>query len=347
MNSRAWVRGKWLAWQVAGPDWDIRMKAHWRWWVRRWGFAVAACCLTWAWVMWLFAPTWQTHGQLQSEVRALQTQLAGVPAVHPQVAGPVMLDDVHRLPTLGQQDEVWSQLQNTLADHGVRLMGMQPVTDLGLAPLPSRAMSLRLQARFEHWVQVWASLISMGPVWSMDRLQVVPSAVKSGVDIEVVWRVWFNPDTSGASLHGAQFAGGSSERLHAALPKNSASVFDMPFQIAPELGRDAPGRVLPASGVALGVLPETADLADSLPKTLVFSNEPERWPMLPLRVIGIWRHGEQAEAVVANATHWFRTQEGRLVSLEGHRVWRIGRDDIEVRDPVGRVQTIAMETRTP
>lgn len=347
MNSRTWVREKWQAWNVGGPDWNIRIQAQWRWWARRWGFAVGSFLLASALGVWLHAATWQAHAQIKSEVRALQAQLAAAPAVGPQTEGPVPPDDVHRLPTSDQREQIWTELQNTLAHHGIQLMGMQAASDLGLTPLPSQAMSLRLQAQFENWAAVWLSLVSLGPVWSMDRLQVVPSAMAPGVDIEVVWRLWFKPETSGAPIRSAPFAGGSPDRLQAALPQNNASVFDRPVQTASKPHQVASLSPLPASGAAVGVLPATADVVDALPKTLVFSNEPERWPMLPLRVIGIWRHGDQAEAVVANASHWFRTQEGRLLSLEGHRVGRIGRNDIEVRDPLGRVQTIAMEARAP
>ena len=90
----------------------------------------------------------------------------------------------------------------------------------------------------------------------------------------------------------------------------------------------------------------TADTV-SPPHHLIFSHAPERQPMQPLRVLGIWRDGEQAEALLANATHWFRIREGRQLSLEGHRVSRIGGDGIQVHDPRGRVLTLRMEDMSP
>ncbi len=347
MNTRAWLQAQWLSWGLGGPDWGIRFQARWRWWARRWGFAVTACVLAWVLGVWLHAPTWQAHAQLKSEVQGLHAQLAAVPTPRPKASGPLMPEDVLRLPSLDQQEQVWAYLRNTLAQHQVKLMFKQPVSEVVHAPLPSQAMSLRLQARYENWAGAWASLVRMGPVWSMDRLRVVPSADKEKVDIEVVWRAWFSPERGGSIPHNAVFAGGLPASPQAPIPKNVPSVFDMPFSITPPLEREAPSVAMPTTGAAVGVLPDSTALADVPPKEPLFSSEPERWPMLPLRLIGIWRQGDQAEAVVANAAHWFRTQEGRQISLEGHKVWRIGRDDIQVRDPAGRVQIFQMEVRAP
>ncbi|WP_300556789.1 hypothetical protein [Limnohabitans sp. Rim8] len=347
MNHLSWMREKWTAWDVGGADWGIRVQAQFRWWARRWGFAVAACLLAWALGVWWHSPIWLARAQLKSEVEALQSQLMAAPIARPQIAGPVASDEIHRLPTTDQQERLWTHLQNKLAQHGVRLMGVQPVNDLVLAPLSSQAMSFRLQARFENWTGVWASLLSMGPIWSMDRLRVVPGANKEGVDIEVVWRLWFKPGASADTEHGVFFAVESSDRPKALLQKEAVSIFDLPIQMAPKLNQEARAGVLPLTGVVVGVPSESAVVTDPLSKPLIFSNEPERLPMLPMRLIGIWRQGAQAEAVVANATHWFRIQEGRQLSIEGHRVWRIGRDDMEVRDAVGRIQSIAMEVRAP
>jgi hypothetical protein len=51
--------------------------------------------------------------------------------------------------------------------------------------------------------------------------------------------------------------------------------------------------------------------------------------------------------LLANATHWFRIREGQRLSLEGHRVSRIGGDGIQVRDPQGRMLTLRMEDMSP
>jgi hypothetical protein len=258
-----------------------------------------------------------------------------------------MDDEVNRLPSLDQQEQVWAYLRNTLAQHQVKLMLMQPVSEVGHAPLPSQAVSMRMQARYENWARAWASLVRMGPFWSMDRLRVVPSADKQSVDIEVVWRAWFNPGRAGRIAHNAVIAGGLPAAPQVPLSRHGASVFDMPLSMRPQLQRVTSTVATPPTAAAVGALPDSTARADVPPKELLFSSEPERWPMLSLRLIGIWRQGDQAEAVMANAAHWFRTQEGRQISLEGHRVWRIGWDDIHVRDPAGRVQTFQMEAGAP
>lgn len=347
MSRLSWMREKWMAWDVGGADWGIRVQAQSRWWARRWGFAVAACLLAWATGIWLHSPIWSEHALLKGEVQALQAQWIAAPIERPSTAAPAVLDELNRLPTTDQQEVVWTHLQNTLAQQGVRLMGIQPVNDSLPAPLSSQAMSFRLQARFENWAGVWASLVSMGPIWSMDRLRVVPSASKEAVDIEVVWRVWFKPGTYVDTEGGVLLETESSDRPKARLQKEVASIFDLPFQMRPKLEREAQTGVLPPTGALAGVPAESAVVTDLQPKPLTFSNEPERLPMLPMRLIGIWRQGTQTEAVVASATHWFRIQEGRQLSSEGHRVWRIGRDEVEVRDAVGRIQSITMEIRAP
>jgi hypothetical protein len=308
---------------------------------------VTAFLLSWVLAVWLHAPTWQAHAQLKSEVQALNAQLAAVPSPRPKASGPWMSDDVNRLPSLDQHEQVWSYLRNTLAQHQVKFMLMQPVSEVGHAPLPSQAVSMRLQARYENWAGAWASLVRMGPVWSIDRLRVVPSADKQRVDIEVVWRAWFNPGRAGSLPHNAVFAGGLPAASQAPLSKHGVSVFDMPFPMTPPPESETPTVVMAPTGEVKGSMPGSTARADAPPKEPVFSSEPERWPMLSLRLIGIWRQGDQAEAVVANAAHWFRTQEGRQISLEGHRVWRIGWDDIHVRDPAGRLQTFQMEAGAP
>lgn len=350
MKLLARLQVKWMSWNLGATHGGIRFQAQWRWWTRRWGFAVSACLIAWSLGVWLHAPTWRAHAQLQSEVQTLQAQLAAVPtvpSVQPKANGADVSDDIKRLPTADQHEQLWTHLQNTLAVHRVKLLVKQPVSNDGVGPLPSQAMFLRLQARFENWAGAWASLARMGPVWSMDRLRVVPSIGNEGVDIEVVWRVWFSPATAGTTQASALFAGGSPDRPQASLQKDGASIFDLPFQKGPKPDPVNRTGALSPMKVAVGVLPKSEGPVEPPPKELVFSNEPERWPMLPLRVIGIWQQGEQAEAVVANATHWFRTQEGRPISQEGHRVWRIGRDGIQVRDPAGRIQTFQMETRMP
>ena len=347
MNTRRWLPAQWVSWNAAGPDWGIRVQALCRWWARRWGYAVTACSLAWVLGVWLHAATWQTHAQLESEVKALHAQLATVSSPRPKASGPLMSDDVHRLPSLGQQEQVWAYLRNTLAQHQVKLMLMQPVSEGGPAPLPSQAMSMRLQARYENWAGAWASLVRLGPMWSIDRLRVVPSADKPNVDIDVVWRAWFNPGMADSLPHNAVFAGGLPASPQSPLSKALTSVFDMPFSILPPVESEAQTAAVARTSTAVGALPDSTALADASPQEPLFSSEPERWPMLPLRLIGIWRQGEQAQAVLVNAAHWFRTQEGQQISREGHKVWRIGQDDIHVQDPAGRLHTFQMGASAP
>jgi hypothetical protein len=287
--------------------------------------------------MWLYADIWLDLTQTKYEVHTLQAQVAAAPQRHPATEEFVAADVILRLPTPEEQGQMWTILKNALAKHRVQLISMKPVTEPWPAPLPSHAMVMRLQARFENWAGLWAALVHMGPVWSMDRLRVVPSSGMEGVDIEVVWRIWAQPQHADNEKDDAELARSMSATLDTPPHVMGSSVFELPGVLKKSASA-------PVAGVPTSV--RTADTV-SPPHNLIFSHAPERQPMQPLRVLGIWRDGEQAEAVLANATHWFRIREGRQLSLEGHRVGHIGSDGIQVRDPHGRVLTIRMEDRAP
>lgn len=332
---------KWFSGSPKGAgreDWGIRLQQRYRGWLRRWALAVLACPLAWALGMWLHAQTWRDHAQAQHDVRALQAQLAAVPAGQARNVGIEVDTATTPLPTADQRAMMWTRLPNTLAKHQVRLVAMQAVNEAMAAPLPSEAMALRLQARFENWAGLWAVLSQMGPVWSMDRLRVVPSSGQEGVDIEVVWRIWSTNAEGAKSQDGDALAGAFTNLPEGRLWKQGASIFD---------GVRSP--LVVKATAAASAMTEAAVVpgAPPLPQDLMFTNEPERWPMLPMRVIGIWRQGDRMEAWVANHTHWFRVQEGRQLSLEGHRVWRISHEEVQVRDLRDQVQTLKMEAKTP
>ena len=347
MKPLAWALSNRPAGGGARADWTQNFKASWRRWVRRWSWALIACAMAWCAGMWWHAPTWSEHGQARREVLALQVQLGAVSQEPLQTGKPGMDEALDRLPTTDQSEQWWRHLQKVLAQYRVRLLSMQPVSEGLLAPLPSQAMVMRLQARYENWAQVWRALTEMGPVWSMDRLSVVHSTDAQGVDIEVVWRIWSRTGQEVGDHDKATGLVPMATQPQTPRIQEGPSVFGLPVRRAPPLE----AQIKLPDGVqvsaATGVLPEPEGAPDSMPQDLQFTHEPERWPMRPLRLIGIWRQGQQAQAIVANSTHWFRAQEGKALSLEGHRVWRIGGDDMQVRDPQGRVQTIRMEAKAP
>lgn len=336
------MRGLLTWWARGAPrrtdpeDWRIRLQRGWRGWFRRWAWALAACLVAWGLGVWLHAQTWLDYVQTGHEVRTLQAQLAAAPVARHLSRGDAAVEAMPPLPTTDQAAQLWGLLPHALAQHQVRLLAMQPVNEAMAAPLPSEAMTLRLQARFENWAGLWAVMTQMGPVWTMDRLRVTPSVGVQGVDIEVVWRIWSRAQDAVKRPHGETFIAAIPQWPAPFALRDGASVFEDPRRPA---AHKAVSDARPVT--AATVAPETLALER------VFSNEPERTPMQPLRVIGIWRHGTQAEVLVANPTHWFRVQEGRVLSLEGHRLWRIGHDDIQVRDPRGRTETLKLETMPP
>ena len=336
-----WARGS--TWGAGRQERGIRLQQRYRGWARRWAWALGAGLTAWGLGVWLHAPTWLEHAQAKQDVAALQAQLAAVPTRQTTQQGVAADPALWPLPRPDQLGPMWTLLPSALAPYRVRLLTMQPVQEAMTASLPSQAMALRLQARFENWAGLWAVLAQMGPVWSMDRLRVVPSTGGEGVDIELVWRIWFRTEeatrpANGVASNGLAWALANPQGSEARGGMGGASVFESVRSPA-EVKAVAEAKPLKEAAVVPGTL--------ALPQDLVFANEPERWPVLPMRLVGILRHGQQVEAVLANDRHWWRAQVGRQISLEGHRVWRIGHDDLQVRDPQGRIQTLKMEARTP
>ena len=297
--------------------------------------------------MWWHAQSWTDYALVRHEVKALQTQLGAVSAEPLQTGKLAMAEVMADLPTPEQPDQMWNHLQKVLLQYRVRLLSMQPVNDVLIAPLPSRAMVMRLQARYENWAQVWRVLVQMGPVWSMDRLSVVHSTDAHGVDIEVVWRIWSRDQGAARDQDQTPWEWPVSTLADVKWLQAGPTVFGLPTRNTLSKGLDAELPLGVQVGAASGVLADPASAPEPWPQDLQFTHEPERWPMRPMRLVGIWRQGQQAQAIVANSTHWFRTEEGKPLSLEGHRVWRIGGEDMQVRDPQGRVQTIQMEAKAP
>ena len=323
---------------AVGQGWGIRLQRGYRGWARRWGWALLACLMAWALGMWLHSQTWLDHAQAQRDVRTLQAQLAAVPAGRPARVGLEAGSAITPLPTADQRGQMWSLLPGHLAKHQVRLLAMQAVNEAMAGPLPSEAMALRLQARFENWAGLWSVLAQMGPVWSMDRLRVVPSAGLQGVDIEVVWRIWSTSAALAKPQDGDPWAEAFTHWPAPRLSNEGPSIFD---GVRSPLATQVAAAASPLTDAA------QAPAAPPLPQGLMYSSEPERWPMLPLRLIGIWQQADRTEAWVANDSHWSRVEEGRQLSQAGHRVWRIGQDEVQVRDRHGQVQSLKMEAQLP
>lgn len=279
---------------------------------------------------------WQTEdavADLRSKLQLLQTS-AGTVKVRPE--GEKHLPaSLALLPTQGQQALVWPRLQQMLASHHVRLLSLRPVPDPVAAPMPSQAVALHLQARFEDWVEAWSAMTASGPVWSIERMRITPR--DAGVDLEAVLRVWMSDVTAGGGdsqgWAGAQVVrGGWPASVRAAPGRAEAdSVFVHPSTVGV---RSPPQSAQPIQAAAA-------------PIDAVLQADPRHWPMSHLRLAGIWQDAQERQVILLAGPHWVRAQTGQRVTREGHTVEGIDADKVRLRAVNGTVEILTFAKVPP
>ena len=275
---------------------------------RRWSWALTGALLglggvlVWAW------DVHETHERWLGKVQALR-QAVPITAPAPLTPSPSSTPDaglwVDRLPAQRDAAQLWSALQQGLGQRGLQVQALRPQAVQQAVPLSSQAVALRLQGRFEDGVQAWASLVAAGPVWTLDRLTVTPTAQPGQLQWDGVWRVWLRPDAPSAQAWPA---------LWASAPLPSVAGPD-PFDTASTWARQ--------SGlVELGPTELVAD--------------PRRWPLAQIRLLGVWQHGERLQAVLGAGAHWGALGPGAHLALEGYRVQSVQPDAVTLQARSGR-----------
>jgi hypothetical protein len=331
---------------------------HWqrlaeRWW-RRWVYALTGLALGF-FVLWLLQPeVAENHAQAQQAVAGLQQQLDTLSRTASKPPEPAPTSLIQRywthLPDAARQGQLWTDWQQVLAAHGLRLQSLQPVALGGFAAsastaggseqrssLPHQAAALRVRGRFEDWTRLWAACAEAGPVCSLDRIRVAATEQASEVQIEVVLRLWMRP---GEAAQTAQ--GGANAPEAAALAQQT----DWTAPLLQTFG--------PHSGLALFVsdTPVGADMAlrPAQPPATSASNEspaaaglealpqdPRQWPLARVRLAGLWQQGPERQAILSAGTQWARVSRGQRVTLEGHRVVAITDRGVSLRLASGPV----------
>jgi hypothetical protein len=280
------------------------------------------------------------HLQMARSVDALTGQLtaggpiASVPtgAVAGAVSGdaPLLSEELsaltERLPGQRSVARVWPDLQQVLTQHGLRVASLRPLPEPLAAPLPSQSVAVRMTGRFADWQRAWAALCAAGPVWSMERISVVPQPAVAGVQIDVVLRVWLRPGLDGPEAWPAVTL--PPERVGAAAPA-------LPEIFAQTLAGMGPGA--PTASPAL------LAASSAGPMSAVLSSDPLQWPMARMRLAGLWQQGHVRQAVLVAGPYAVRVGPGQRVAQEGLRVEAVTTDSVRLRSPQGALHVLNLE----
>lgn len=333
--------------------WSPRALIRWPAWhglTRRGAFAWLGFAAGLLGVSWLHAPTWAALWEpedalpsLPVALATLQAQLhkAQVPTDAPQ--GPPSL--LAQLPARERQAVVWLQLSQLLAQHAVQMQSLRPVPDGAVAPLHSQAVAVRLHAHFDDWVAVWEAMNAHGPVWSIERLRIVPKG--QGVDIEAVLRVWFGDDLDLGRLVPSEPAtrqpvGKRVTRIRSSVfwqqpqgalstPQAKPEDFKNPDWMDPlgDPGQTDRAVLLATEGATKGAV------------------DPVQWPLAQIRLLGVWHQAQDARAILAAGAHWAQLRVGQHIGVEGHQLESIHPHEVHLRNLQGTLKVLALDKVPP
>ena len=292
------------AWRALGP-WCVRQ-------FQRGAVALVGAFLGGVLVWVMASDVRETHEQAQLALEAVQAQMpsSGVTTALPdlldplaQAAGPLWT----RLPGRLAAD-VGTELRQFLMAKGMQVASLRAMPDGMRGALQSKTVAIRMTGTYADWTKAWQTLMDFGPVVSMERMSVVPLASAPGVQLDVVLRVWFRPDATQVLTwpSGERWGSRIGDVSHA-----DAGIFAL---TANQEGRPS-------------LAPETR---------LALSDDPSRWPVERIRLLGTWQQGTRWRAVLGTDAVWVPVQVGQRVSQEGHKVAAIRREGVLLRTPQGQ-----------
>ena len=364
MRSRTWTWPAWApAWRLG---WPSLWRDRWRWLARRWGFALSGFAVgllgVGGWQFEALEALWENEAQvhdLEAKLNA-QAQVQGQAAQGKRTSGPDALNTptgpppvMAWWPAQGTQAAVWPQLERLTVQHGLRLLSLRPEPPSPVGTWPSQAVALRLQGRFDDWVDLWSALNARGPVWGMERLRITPQ--EGGVAIDAVLRLWLAPVANArpkpaevsepfelmpANAQFALRAGvGAPVFVATASPPATSS------GVAAELRDDDP---LPRpAGNGFRSSPKTPDSWSSVPSMAALSPNPAEWPLDQVRVAGVWQQAQGAQLILMAGPHWVRARVGQRIGPQGHVVNSIHAEEVHLRAAQGPVWVIGLEKAKP
>lgn len=334
--------------KALAPYWH-RGRDSWTELARRWRFALAGFAAGLLGVLGWQSDALSAFWEQTREVQNMQVQLAALKAQTSKAQAQLHADAVRgpsawlsQLPSPDRQVLIWLHFSRLLAQHGVHLQALRPVPDALPAPLASQAVAVRLHAQFDDWVAVWGSLNAQGPVWSVDRLRITPQG--QGLDIEAVLRVWFGGDADLAAwtVTGPLITGDGP------LAGGKSAVF---WQEPPALAQVPMPRMAHATGQAsngrAGAAGQTTAAKPVASVPDILSADLAQWPLERIRLLGVWRHAQDAQAILSAGPHWVQARVGQRVGPLGHRLDSIHAHEVHLRSIQGQIQVLGLSEVKP
>jgi hypothetical protein len=218
---------------------------------------------------------------------------------------------------------------------------------------PSQAVALRLQARFDDWVAVWAAMNTHGPIWGIERLRITPQG--GGVAIEAVLRLWLSsaatstPGGGGALALGELFPGPAPVGLRSRAVGPVFVTTPLPVVVSSVAAPNFKEEDLLSKQTEAGVPSRTTpqESRASVLQTELLSPDPTDWPLEQVRLAGIWQHAHDAQLILMAGPHWVRARVGQRIGTQGHVVQSIHAREVHLRAAQGPIQVIGFEKANP
>jgi hypothetical protein len=256
-------------------------------------------------------------------------------------------------PVQGTQAAVWPQLERAMAQHGLRLLSLRPEPPSHVGAWPSQAVALRLQGRFDEWVNAWAALNARGPVWGLERLRITPQ--EGGVAIDAVLRLWLSPEATlmtqstwtpvpadwipAPVLNGRHLGAVAPVFVATASPSETSSGEAVGLKVLGPLPLSV-GTAFRSNAKGL----ESLDLAPPMP---TLSPDPADWPLDQVRLVGVWQQGQGVHLILMAGPHWALARLGQRIGPQGHVVNSIHAGEVHLRAAEGPVWVIGLEKAKP
>ena len=359
------MRPRASTWRALAPalrlGWPRLWRDRWRWLARRWAFALVGFGLGLLGVgsvqLQALEALWESEAQVQdlrAQLLAQQKQASNGPGAHTNLNAPTGSPQVMaRWPVQGTQSAVWPQLERFFAQHGVRLLSLRPEPASLTGAWPSQAVALRLQARFDDWVALWAAMNTNGPIWGIERLRITPQG--GGVAIEAVLRLWLSsaatstPGGGGALALGELFPGPAPVGLRSRAGGPVFVTTPLPVVVSSVAAPNFKEEDLLSKQTEAGVPSRTTpqESRASVLQTELLSPDPANWPLEQVRLAGIWQHAHDAQLILMAGPHWVRARVGQRIGTQGHVVQSIHAREVHLRAAQGPMQVIGFEKANP
>lgn len=333
--------------------WPHLQRVAARWW-RRWAYALTACLLG-VLLMELAQPEVRgNHAQAEEAVARLAQQLTNLTVTAAKPSNHALASDVQgrlaSLPAITRDGQIWTDWQQVLAAHGLRLQSMRPLAPESVAlpksakggdsqrnHLSHQAATFRLQGRFEDWSRAWSACAETGPLCTIDRINVTALEQAAEVQIDLVMRLWMRPaEVGGTAEHNRGDEGTGLQARQAiwqmpssggAQVRTGPALFAVNVATARSWGGAAAGvgNLTPSTdAVAAGTSMTTARHEDLPP-------DPRHWPLVRVRWVGLWQQGGDQYAILSAGPHGAKVRLGQRVTQEGHRLVAIAENGVSLR----------------